>query len=113
MFTSPRPQLTYCLGFVPDVITDEIVETAKNRAHVLRDTRELFSSFVVFFYNLPTFVANVLQTRRYSLAWSLPSPYLYRGNLIIFDNNNSNSNNNKTDNFKKLTVALSEWRPIF
>lgn len=52
----------YRLEIFPDAITDAIIETAKNRAHVLRDTRELFSWFV-FVYNLLTFAANVLQTR--------------------------------------------------
>jgi hypothetical protein len=43
VFTSPCPQqLTHCLGFLPDVITDPVIETAKNRAHILRETRELF-----------------------------------------------------------------------
>jgi hypothetical protein len=35
MFPSPCP-LTYCLGLVPGVFADPIIETAKNRAHLLR-----------------------------------------------------------------------------
>ena len=30
------------LGNLPDVITDPVIETARNRAHMLRETRELF-----------------------------------------------------------------------
>jgi hypothetical protein len=30
----------YCLGMLPGVVTDQIVETAKNRAQILRETRE-------------------------------------------------------------------------
>jgi hypothetical protein len=39
--TAPCRELTYFLGHLPDIITDPVIETAKNRAHALRGTREL------------------------------------------------------------------------
>jgi hypothetical protein len=36
------PQLTYCSGSYPHLITDPVLETARNRAHILRQTREGF-----------------------------------------------------------------------
>jgi hypothetical protein len=39
-------QLIYYLAILPDVVTDQVVEIAKNRAHVMRNTRELFLLFV-------------------------------------------------------------------
>ena len=41
MFTLSCPQLTYCLVSLPDDIKVSIIETAKNRAHILRHTREM------------------------------------------------------------------------
>jgi hypothetical protein len=40
----------YCLGHLPNVIT-EAVETAKNRVHILKGTREFgLSVFISFAY---------------------------------------------------------------
>ena len=38
-------QVTYCLGNLPDVITDPIIETAKKLTYFLKETRELLLSF--------------------------------------------------------------------
>ena len=39
-YSCPVNHLTYWLGHLPGVITHQVIETAKNRAHVLRDTRK-------------------------------------------------------------------------
>ena len=53
VFLSPcrEPTYSYCLGHLPDVITDPVIEMAKNHAHALRGMRELF---IVCFHLEPT-----------------------------------------------------------
>ena len=47
VFNSPHPQLTNCLVTYPDVVTDEVIETAKNYAHILREVcKRIYCPFI-------------------------------------------------------------------
>ena len=40
LFMCRELTIDLCLGSLPGVVTSEVIETARNREHVLRDTRE-------------------------------------------------------------------------
>ena len=47
VFNSPHPQLTNCLVTYPNVVIDEVIETAKNRAHMLREVcKRIYCPFI-------------------------------------------------------------------
>lgn len=47
VFNSPHPQLTNCLVTYPDVVTNEVIETVKNCAHMLREAcKRIYCPFI-------------------------------------------------------------------